>query len=332
MSTDRDKTSAEIEREVEAIRGMKFKHPVKTDVRSEKELRAFIEKELFEEQLGQGKLQQTEAFLRMAGLIPRDCDMRKTILDVLLNQVGGYYDPKTKAFYMLQREGVGYGPLLNRTLIAHELTHALDDQHFDLARLMKAAEASEDAALAIGAVVEGSATHLMTVYMTQAVASGKYSLDEVSAVAAEEMKRSAPFLAAPRYFTTLAANYTLGLLFVMGADAGGLAGINEASADKIQKHMRQLIAEPPQSSEQIIHPEKYWKEAARDTPVTVDDEKTERLILDGLKAGGVEGVHVVHKNTLGEMLCALLTGKNQEPSDMFQMTLPTYWTNDGASG
>lgn len=333
--------AAEIEREVEQIRGLKFKHPVKTNVRTEAELRNYIEKEVFDEQLGGGKLEQTQAFLRMLGLIPANCDMKKTILDVLLNQIGGYYDPRTKAFYMLKRDGVGYGPLLNRTLIAHELTHALDDQHYDLARMMKAAEASEDAALSLGAVVEGSATQLMTVYMAKAIESGKYGMDELSTVMAEEMKRSQPFLDAPRYFTTLAANYTLGMLFVLGNDPAGVAAIQTISPETMQKHMAKMMEDPPQSSEQIIHPEKYWSKTARDLPVVVDDDAMTKIILESLASSGNDKqsgaaeksrTYVVHKNTAGEMLCALVSGKNEDPADLLQMSVPSYWTNDAAMG
>ena len=312
----------EVEKEVAELRGWPFKHPVKTDVRNEDQLRRFIEKRLFEEELGGGKLELTQAFLRLIGLIPADCDLRKTMMDVLLNQVGGFYDPHTKAFYMLQRSGVSYGPLVNRILVAHELTHALDDQYLDLDKLIKSRETTEDWSLAIGSVVEGSATQLMTAYAQKAMGSGKYEVGELNKVAQDEMKRSQAFLKAPPYFRTLVASYMCGMFFVVRGDMAQIANIDP---EAIQKNMLALAKDPPLSSEQIVHPQKYWKQAERDQPVVFDDTAIEKLI------GGDSHV-VVHRNTVGEIMCALLTSDPEGDFNLMLAGNPKYWTNDAATG
>ena len=291
--TDADlvKMAHEIEKEVEAIRGWKFKHEVKTAVYGEEQLRKFIEKRLFEEEMGGGKLEQTQAMLRMLGLIPADCDVRKTMMDVLLNQIGGFYDPPSRSFFMLKRSGVTYSPAFSRVLIAHELTHALDDQYVDLDKLLKGPDLTEDRGMAIGAVVEGSATQLMTVYMLRLMKSGKLDHDELGQVMKDEMAKSEVFTRAPRYFTTLLANYICGMYFVVNGDVQGLAGENgDAVADNVLKALKN----PPQSAEQVLHPEKYWKKSLRDLPVVIDDGDVEKRLTGN-------GRFVVHKNTLGEL-------------------------------
>lgn len=316
----------EVKKDVEEIRGWKFKHDVKTDVRTEAQLREFIEKKLFEEQYAGDKLKVTEAFLRMVGLIPADCDLRKTTMDVLLNQIGGFYDPDTKAFYMMDRGG--YGPLLTRTLVAHELTHALDDQYTQLDKLIHAAGETEDAGFAIGAVVEGSATHLMMIYMQRAMASGKYDAAELGQAMQDEMKRSEVFMKAPRYFTTLAANYLCGMYFVSNGEppmqpkAGGAA---ELAARTMQQRMLRLFKDLPASSEQILHPEKYWDDGKRDEPVLLDDKAIESLVLPA-------GAHVIHRSVIGELLCAILASDPADEFDMLLSASPDYWTNDAAKG
>ncbi len=312
----------DVEKQVEALRGWKFKHAVKTEVRNEQQLREYIEKKLFEEELGGGKLERTQALLRMVGLIPLDCDLRQTFIDVLLNQVGGFYDPDTKMFYMLQRSGVDYGPLLNRTLVAHELTHALDDQHLDLEKLMKSREMTEDWAMTIGAVVEGSATALMTRYLMQEQASGEYDAEELSRVIADEMARSRAFTQSPPYFSRLMASYVCGMFFVQ-RDTLMLA--DPLGEQQVGEHMLRLAKSPPVSTEQILHPEKYWDAAQRDLPVLVDDEDAQRLWRG-------TGLHAVHSDTLGEMSCALLTNPADQTLNLLAASLPTYWTNDAASG
>lgn len=316
------KMAKEVEAEVETLRGWKFKHPVKTDVRTEAQLREFIETKLLEEQYGGGRLERTEAFLRMVGLIPRDCGLKQTIVDVLLNQVGGFYDHDTKAFYMLKREGVGYGPLLNRSLVAHELTHALDDQYVDLGKLMRP-DLDEDQAVAIGSIVEGSATVLMMRYMMQAMMSGEYDAAELAEVQRQEMERSQVFLQSPPYFTTLLANYLCGMQFITRGKpvVPGMEPYERGVGDD----MLAVCKDPPTSSEQILHPHKYWDVEQRDEPVVVPDADLARLVR-------FEGLHVVHKNTVGELLCSLLTSDENRQLDIMTAGLPSYWTNEAATG
>ncbi len=315
----------EMQAEAERLRGWKFKHPVKKDVNDEAQLRKFIEKRIFEEEYGGGLLQKKEAMLRAVALIPATCDLRKTFLDVLLNQVGGFYDPETKAFYMLNRGGVDYGPLITRILVIHELTHALDDQYFDLDKLIKSQPLTEDWSFTVGAVVEGSATALMTRFAADAMGSGEYDAAALQGVLEKEMARSEAFFKAPPYFSTLMANYLVGMLFVMKGELMLLA--DENSERQVGANMKAIVARMPESGEQILHADKYWDAATRDAPVRVDDAAIEALLKQAWP-----DAQVTHQDTLGELLCALLTSEADRRLDVNAAFLPDYWTNDAATG
>lgn len=308
----------DIAKDVERLREWKFEHEVETGVYTEAELREYILKS-FREEFGPAGIAPTQAFLRTVGLIPRECDFEKTVIDVLLNQVAGFYDPPSRSFKMLERTGVSYGELLDRVLIAHELTHALDDQHLDLDRLMKSQERSEDWALAIQSVVEGSATALMTRYNLELMNSGEYDMEELGEVARREMERGKVMLEAPRYFSSLVAAYMCGMHFL--APPEGTPGI----PGNVGERLKRAVKDPPQSTEQILHPDKYWIRMKRDEPVRVDDESVEKFLE-------CDGWFVVHKNTVGELLCAVLTTDEHAELDLLLAAVPSYWTNDAATG
>lgn len=94
----------------------------------------------------------------------------------------------------------------------------------------------------------------------------------------------------------------------------------------IDRAMKEAATNLPSSSEQILHPEKFWRKEARDEPVIVKDKDVEKLLIR-------EGLYVVHKNTFGELGCAVLTlpeEKRLSPADM--PLPPSAWTNQSAAG
>lgn len=74
------------------------------------------------------KIRADQTAYRLLGLVPPDLDVVKTLLDVLEEQAGGFYDPGTKSFYLLDDMPKEATALL----AAHEMTHALEDQRYDL--------------------------------------------------------------------------------------------------------------------------------------------------------------------------------------------------------
>jgi len=316
------KSAEEVQKQVEELRGYKFKTPVAKAVYTKDQLRDYLAVAM-EKELGKGKLERMEAWLKCLGLLQGDVDLRKTMTEVLLSQIGGFYDPEKQSFFMMA-EASAFGDVLNRMMIAHELCHALDDQYVDLRKLQKPSgrEPTEDEGYVVGGVCEGSATALMTAWMQKAVQGGAKMAD-LAGMGAQQKEQMQVLLDAPPYCALLAANYMVGQHFVTkgaglasaatGADTG--AAINEAAKDM------------PRSSEQLLHPEKYWDPKKRDEPVVLKNrDELQRLVEQAT------GHVVVEHNTLGELVVALVAGPQKKKLNAMLMARPDYWTNKAAKG
>lgn len=101
--------------------------PVKRELMSRSQFHDYLIKKMDEDPDTQ-RFRRTEAVLRKLGLVPRDFDLRTFLVSMLEEQVEGFYDPKTKTMYLLN----WVQPDLQQPVLAHELTHALQDQNFDL--------------------------------------------------------------------------------------------------------------------------------------------------------------------------------------------------------
>src|SRR3989440_1929868 len=142
------------------ITGLKLVTPLKKSLRSREEIRAYVIKQINEEKNAAERYadqRSAEAF----GLLPRGFDLDSFMVNVLTEQVEGLYDPKTREFYIAD-----WSPLADqRMVMAHELTHALEDQHFQIEAWAKAARPNEDAELARDSVLGGSAMAAMVDYL-----------------------------------------------------------------------------------------------------------------------------------------------------------------------
>ena len=144
------------------ITGLKLVSPLKKTLRSREEIRAYVihqmndEKEPGERYAG---ARSAEAF----GLLPKGFDFDNFMIELLTEQIAGLYDPKAHEFYIAD-----WIPLSDqRMVMAHELTHALEDQHFKIEEWVKAVRPNDDAELAREAVLEGSAMAAMLDYLLQ---------------------------------------------------------------------------------------------------------------------------------------------------------------------
>lgn len=304
---------------VEEIRGWSFKHPVDMKLYSEEELREYVLAQL-DREYPEERIRNTERFLHMVGVIPDTVRLKETMIEVLVTQIGGFYDPTTRAFYMIEREEIQYGPVVDRVMIAHELTHALDDQYVNLDSLLFARTRTEDGEFVLSSVVEGSATALMTTYVMQLQVGGELEQDDLTDIMASEEERSRVFLEAPPYFQTLIATYSLGMLFLLEGNMGAIM----AGGEKVGKKFLAAISDFPQSSEQILHPEKYWGEE-RDPPVVVDDASVTALLE-------AQGWSTLGMNTAGEIYMGVVTTPSDRAFKAMAAATPAYWTNDASMG
>jgi hypothetical protein len=312
----------QVRKQVEELRGWEFKRPVKTDFRDKEQLTQFL-LEKIDEQYGDAKLARKQAMLRMTGMIAPDCELKKTLVNVLTSQIGGFYSPEDETFFVLIRDSKSHEGAVGRILIAHELTHALDDQYVDLESLMEQALESEDRELAIGAIVEGSATVLMSRYMVTPPYNADLDPSELAETMQAEREQMRLLIEAPRYFSLVLANYICGMHFMLQGDPTAIA--KPDAAKRMRENVLAAAKNPPRSSEQILHPEKYWNATERDEPVVVDDKMLEAALT-------AAGLHLVHKDTLGEMLCALLTGPADDTLDIMASQFAPYWTSEAATG
>jgi hypothetical protein len=237
---------------------------------------------------------------------------------VLLSQVGGFYNPANRTFYMVEREGMTYPPFVERVLIAHELTHALDDQYVSLDSLMQARDRTQDGEFVTGALVEGSATEIMSRYLLRAQTSGGITMADIQALMESESERSRVFLEAPPYFQTLLANYTCGITFPRGQAA--------RAHDRCWgrgKNFLRTIADPPFLG--TDPPSRSTGTGRRDEPVVIDDARVEAILTE-------HGYRVAHRNTAGEILAAVVTTPVDRVLNPLASALPSYWSNASSSG
>jgi hypothetical protein len=241
--------TAEVLRETSEIRKLTILRPVKSGVQSRAEIERMIVKNLDEENSPE-ELRATELALKKFGLVPADFKLRPFLISLLTEQVAGYYDPKTREFYLADWIDIDG----QRPVMVHELTHALQDQHFNLRRFEKWPKGDSDAELATQALVEGDATLAMISYIStnpaQAQSLFKRSL-EAGAAGSEQMDR------APRALReSLLFPYEQGTAWVTQLYKRG-------GWDQVSKAFTAL----PQSTEQVLHADKYF---AREAPVKVE--------------------------------------------------------------
>src|SRR6059058_1281021 len=150
----------EVLRETSELRQLSIIKPVPSSTQSREEFQRAIIKNLNEE-TSPADLHATEVILKKLGLAPPDFNYRDLIVRLLTEQVAGYYEPKTQQFHLadwIDADG-------QRPVMAHELTHALQDQHFNLRRFEKWPTGDSDAEVAAHSLIEGDATLTMVLYI-----------------------------------------------------------------------------------------------------------------------------------------------------------------------
>lgn len=230
----------EIEREVVAIRGLPFKTPVDYQLLDRQEIKATVAGKLAEVFSETDFINMTAALARL-GLLESGYPLREKYIDLLGEQVAAFYDQHQHKLVMFEDATLENSQ--NRVVLAHELAHALQDQHFGLKKLPLEIKTNDDRAAAASALCEGDATLVMTEYMLK-----KLSLSTLKDTFASTMAQNMEQLAkAPRYLREmLIFPYLRGQEFCAALYAnGGYAAINKA------------YLELPGSTAEILHPEKY---------------------------------------------------------------------------
>jgi len=322
------KMATEMQKEVEALRGWKFKRPVDVGLYTEEQVRAFLQSDRLDEADGWGEQARRLASKKMIGLVPQDCDPAKMFEDMMMSFVpGGIYDHKAKALRVTKKAGVGRGSLGVRVTLVHELIHALDDQHFDFTRMEEEGGATSDVDHVWGAVFEGSAVVAQERYTAKVKHSNEFDSSEFQKNMKEAMEQMRALSKAPVYVTVWFARFPCGVRFLFRGDRMAAMALMTGSHDpgSVSDAVRTVGTNLPRSSEQILHPEKYWQDDQRDEPVVVNDEDVEKML-------NADGFRVIDTDTVGELLCAVLTSPEDKKLNPMAMGMPDYWTSAAAAG
>src|SRR6476469_8580837 len=240
-------TTDAVLKETSELRELSILRPVKSGAQSRSEIEHMIIKNL-DSDTTPAEMHATEVLLHVFGLAPKEFAYRPFLIKLLTEQVAGYYDPKAQQFYLadwIDLEG-------QKPVMAHELTHALQDQHFNLRRFEKWPKGDSDAELAAHALIEGDATLSMTLYMA------KYPLVALAFIRSlgSDGAESEQFKQAPR-----AIRESLMFPYEEGS-AWATQVYRKGGWDLVSKSFAKL----PQSTEQILHPDKYF---SYESPVKV---------------------------------------------------------------
>jgi len=241
--------------------GLPIKKEVKRRLTSRDEVVAYLTKHMKDEDVK--RLQRSELVLKKFGLLPRDFDLEKLLVALLREQIAGYYDPKTKTVNLLD-----WVPMEEQEpVMAHELTHALQDQSVGLDKWMRRGEKdlgeirknptpadiqNDEMDNAREAVVEGQAEAMMLEYELAPVGRSVVNSPDLVGTMEEQMATgtddSTVFKDAPIFLReSLTFPYSYGMKFIVKLmQAGGK-----------QKAYAGVLANPPHTTRQIMQPETY---------------------------------------------------------------------------
>lgn len=267
----------EIARMVAAIRGLPARKPITRGVMSKAEVQKRVRQRI-EEEYAAIEIAEEERVTKRLGLLDRNADYKQLVLDLYAEQVAGFYDPHSKELYIAD----WIDPSLQRPVLAHEIDHALQDQSYDLRAFMAPIKDNTDQQLARVALVEGDGLALMVEFTFREMGMkedpwgqpGMIELirKQVEAESAGQMKDAPRFLRETMVFPYV----------------GGLALVAEIRRLKPWSAVDALFKRPPVSTEQVLHPEKYFSGEAP-------------LVVQTPKLPSLRGWKQVYKNVFGEL-------------------------------
>jgi hypothetical protein len=260
---------AEVVPKIEAAVGLKFKTPPRVEARSKEQVRAFVLQQ-FRDPKSLREFNGIEATYKILGMIPDTLDLKKFLVDLLAEQIIGYYDPKTKVLYVVD----GSPPEAASITITHELVHALQDQYISLDSTQKI-EGQNDRQSAAQAVFEGQAVYEQIAAMlggNNVAVNLPGGWDRVREMIRENQSSMPVFAAAP-----IVIQETLIFPYLSGAEF--VRNFKERNPGKV------IYEDMPLSTEQILHPTAYFGKRDNPTEITLPP-----LI----------GVTPTYQNSLGE--------------------------------
>ena len=236
-------------RYVSEVRGLSARNEVRGRLISRREIEQYISAQL-DQETPKDVLEANEALLYGFGTVAADFNYRASVIGLMSSELLGFYDPKQKTFFV---GGDLAGEEADITLW-HELVHALQDQHYDLTHVTDWQPDMGDSQAAVHALAEGDATSAMLDAMLKPRGATALEMPE-GLLRAQGVLGAAALTAPPVLVRSLLAPYVDGLAFTNALRRrGGFAAVDAA------------WQEPPISTEQLLHPEKFL---AREAPLVV---------------------------------------------------------------
>lgn len=284
----------EIEKQVIALRGLTPKGGVGRALLTPQELRQRVIDDFLDDYTDE-EARDDALTLAAFGLLEPDFDLYDFYLELLSEQIAGFYDDETKQMYVIRGEGF-QGP--ERLTYAHEYTHALQDQNFDfkngLGYTDEACEQDSERCAAIQALLEGDASILELEWFTNhATPQDIFEIQQFYSNYQSPIFDSAPeFLQEDFLFP-----YTYGQTFVQNLyDQGGWEAVDRAYQNL------------PLSTEQILHPDRY----PQDKPTTVS--------LPDLTESLPHGWREIDRGVMGEWYTYLILAFGLDPNARLEET------------
>jgi hypothetical protein len=263
------------------ITGWKIERKVPAEMLSRTKFRRTMEAHM--KDASPKEVRAQELTLKMFGMVPQDFNLVGETVDLMSEQAAAFYDYHKKRLFVLDNTPPGQEQQL---ALAHELAHALADQHHPLGKYMSAGSPDDDAATARQSVMEGQATWLSWAYLSlRSGGKGEVPpalLKELAGAAGASGKDYPVFSNAPLYIReSLVFPYNQGTLF----DDAVYRKLGRGGFDEV-------FARPPRSTQEIIHPENYFEGKGPSMPPAPE--------LAPLLGKQASRFHVLTEGALGE--------------------------------
>ena len=304
------KTADEMIKTATRLRGLEPKGEISKGVKSREEISQYLNEKV-QEDYSTGELEQEGRMFRRLGLLPAAIDYKDFTLKLLTEQVGGFYDPDKKSFFIASWLSAEE----QKPVMVHELTHALQDQNFDVGRILREdrKQHNDDRTLAHEAVLEGDGMVVMLNFLLEPAHRGFADLPDLASVMHLQMStmqsQFAVFKDAPVYLQET-------LLFPYGYGSSFIQQVWKRNPS--WQSVNRIYSDMPASTEQIMHPDKYL--SARDDPKPVPEQDPAARLGKGWQ--------VAYRNVLGEFSMGLLLGLHM--SEERARRCATGWGGDEA--
>jgi hypothetical protein len=251
--------------ELSAITGFPIKHPVAFESITREQINRYLQDRI-KEVTKPAELRAEELTLKKFGFVPQSFDLRKNTIDLLTEQAAAFYDFHRKKLFISDWAQTS----MRDVALIHELAHALADQSFSLEKFTRKVEQDSEKSLARQAVVEGQAMWLTNAVIARRAGRSKPKLEGENV--AEPSGKFPVFDQAPLYVReNLIFPYSAGERF------------QDAVYEKDQQvSLSEVFREPPVSSQQVLHPEKYFAHAAPVLPTLPKDPRGAKRFAEGV--------------------------------------------------